>query len=306
MSEGLRQHVGVNCHLPSAAQLDRVAAAGFGFIRIDVNMDQIRPEPDVWSWAIVDRVVHDATARGLQIYASLAHLPAWCLKGERYPENPEPWVEFVGEVARKYRAQIRYLGIDNEPNAYLTPGQYVHYLLRPAAEAIRQIDAGIRICGPELMTEQTDHGTWAKWLADFAGFLGNCPLDVITVHSYQKNGREVWRQVVGPQTWLMWLKGQTPVREVLRGCGLGEKPLWLCETGWSTDDVSEDAQASYYDQLLESFPGVEQLQKCFVYQHADEKARDGNPPVQWGIMHEDLTPKPAYHTVQRYLAPRVV
>ena len=35
--------------------------------------------------------------------------------------------------------------------------------------------------------------------------------------------------------------------------GAAGKPLWLTETGWNTADVSEDQQASYIDQVLESF-----------------------------------------------------
>jgi hypothetical protein len=302
-----RRRVGLNTHLPSAAQLDRVAAAGCQWIRIDVNMDQICPEPHVWVWDVVDRVVKDATARQCQIYATLAHQPAWVTRGSGPPEAAfDPWIVFVQAVAERYHGRIRYYGIDNEPNAYLTPGQYVTSMLTPAAQVLRGVDPDLKICGPELMTEKTDQGSWEKWLEDFAGLVDKTLLDIVTVHSYQKNGREVWRRVVGPQTWLMWLKGQQPISEVLRSCGLGWKPVWLTETGWPTDDVSEAEQASYYDQLLESLPNPVAVEKVFGYQAVDEAARDGNPPVRGGIMHEDLTPKPAYHVVQRYLQPGAV
>lgn len=295
--------IGVNGHHPTTAQLDRVVAAGFTHIRIDVNMDQIRPEPAVVVWDPMDRIVADAVARGLQIYATLAHVPAWA----RQVEGSEgiSWQAWVMEVATRYRGRIRHYGIENEPNAFMTPGGYVSHRCQPAADVLRQVDPTIQICGPELMTEDTDQGTWVKWLKDFAGLLRETPMDIVTVHSYQDNGREVWRHVVGPQTWPMWFTRQPHVREVLRNCGLGEKRLWVTEVGWNTDAVSEAQQASYCDQLLESLPNAGLVEKVFLYQAFDEAALDGKPPVRWGIAHEDLSPKPAFHVVQRYLRPGV-
>jgi hypothetical protein len=36
----------------------------------------------------------------------------------------------------------------------------------------------------------------------------------------------------------------------------GTTPLWLTETGWNTNRVSEADQADSYTQLLESLPGA--------------------------------------------------
>lgn len=266
-----------------------------------------------YHWQETDALVDEAHRRNLSIFATLAYSPTWATGGPKNtpPKYLEDWQRYIRMTVDRYKSHITHWGMWNEPNlpAYFqgTAQDYVNLVLAPGAAAVKEVDPHAKICGPEISTE----GNWAGWLQDFAAALGHTPLDIITVHSYQDTGRDVLRHMVGPQTWLMWMKervgvkGQRPMREVLTQVGLGNKPLWLTEVGWKTDDVSEAEQASYYDQLLESLPEPELLEKVFLYQLNDEPARDGNPPVRWGIMHEDLTPKPAYHKVQKYLKPGV-
>src|ERR671930_426475 len=60
---------GINAHLPSSAQLDRVAAAGIAWIRVDFNWFMLEPARGVYDWTLTDAVVSDARARGLNVYA---------------------------------------------------------------------------------------------------------------------------------------------------------------------------------------------------------------------------------------------
>jgi hypothetical protein len=43
----------------------------------------------------------------------------------------------------------------------------------------------------------------------------------------------------------------------LRRTGTEGKELWLTETGWKTADISEEAQADSYAQVLEGIAGYE-------------------------------------------------
>jgi hypothetical protein len=72
---------GINAHLPSSAQLDRVAAAGIAWIRVDFNWFMMEPARGVYDWTTADAVVSDARARGLNVYATLADAPAWATGG---------------------------------------------------------------------------------------------------------------------------------------------------------------------------------------------------------------------------------
>jgi hypothetical protein len=114
----------------------------------------------------------------------------------------------------------------------------------------------------------------------------------VTIHSYQDSGHDVLQRVGGPvPPW-----DRPTVRDVMRATGTTGKPLWLTETGWSTANVSEDQQASYVDQVLEGFQSAG-IAKVFVYQLVDE------PYPEWhGILHQDLSPKPAYEAYQLRIA----
>jgi hypothetical protein len=72
---------GINTHLPSSALLDRVAAAGIAWIRVDFNWYDLQPARDRYDWTLADAVVHDARAGGLNVYATLSYTPAWATAG---------------------------------------------------------------------------------------------------------------------------------------------------------------------------------------------------------------------------------
>jgi hypothetical protein len=106
----------------------------------------------------------------------------------------------------------------------------------------------------------------------------------------------VLRRLGGPvEPW-----NRPTVRDVMRWTGTDGKALWLTETGWNTAEVSETAQADFYEQVLDGVEANDWLEKVFFYALADEP---GNPD-QWGILHSDLTPKPAYEAYQRYILSR--
>jgi hypothetical protein len=47
---------GINTHLPPPAHLDRVAAAGIAWVRVDFNRDMIQPAAGQYGWALTDHL----------------------------------------------------------------------------------------------------------------------------------------------------------------------------------------------------------------------------------------------------------
>jgi hypothetical protein len=178
----------------------------------------------------------------------------------------------------------------NEPNfkAFWSGSltQYLQMILEVGARAVRDVQGGL-VLDPELGME----GDWWVW---FYQILAQKPddLDIVTIHSYQDSGHDVLGRVSGPvPPW-----ERPTVRDVMRWTGTEDKALWLTETGWNTADVSEDQQASYVDHVLEGFRSAG-IAKVFVYQLVDE------PYPEWhGILHQDLSPKPAYEAYRHRIA----
>ena len=277
---------GINTHLPSSAQLDRVAAAGIAWIRVDFNWYMMQPARERYDWALTDAVVHDARARGLNVYATLAYTPGWANGGQGLnapPLNPDDWYNFVYETVSRYRAHVQHWGMWNEPNftAFWSGSveQYLQIILEVGARAVRDAQGGL-VLGPELGTQ----GDWRVW---FYRILAEKPrdLDIVTIHSYEETGTHVLAELLTP-------------RGIMGLTGTDAKELWLTETGWGTHEVSEAAQAAAYAQVLEGLEQEGGPDKVFFYQLADEP----DSPDEWGILRVDLSPKPAYETYQRHIA----
>jgi hypothetical protein len=290
---------GINAHLPSGVLLDRVAAAGIAWIRVDFNWFLMQPEPGVYDWTLTDAVVHEARARGLYLYPTLAYTPAWAAGGggRNVPPNPTDWYGFVATVVWRYRDHIQHWGMWNEPNQKGfwsgSVAQYINNVLELGAQAVRAYAPQGLVCGPDLAMERD----WASWLRTILS-RGGPRLDMVTQHSYQENGREVLRRMGG--TGWRWPWQDPTVREIMAQTGTADKPLWLTETGWNTADVSEDQQASSIDQVLEGFRAYG-IAKVFIYQLVD----DVHPEWQ-GVLRQDFTPKPAYLVYQQRTAAAMV
>ena len=286
---------GINTHVPSTAALNRVSEAGIGWIRVDFNWLQIEPTRDGYQWATTDRVVSDARARGLEIYATLAYTPGWANGGQggNVPAtNPAEWADFVQDTVSRYKGSIHAWGLWNEPNLeqFFTGDvdAYIDDVLRPGALAAKAADPSCAIVGPELASI----GSWQRWMYVILDEAGDS-IDVISHHAYEDTGSEVIRTMGG---WVpFWERPQ--VVGILEATGQDQKPLWLTETGWHTDEVSEDAQARYLEQVLTGMQENSWLDKVFFYELVD----DPNITEKWGILSSDLNPKPSFYTYQGFI-----
>jgi hypothetical protein len=298
----MKERLGINAHLPSGATLNLVPAAGIGSIRADFNWPMIQPERHRWEWTDTDHVVHEARTRGIEVFATLAYTPDWANGGQGRqvaPSEVSDWVAFVREVALRYRHNVWHWGLWNEPNlSGFWSGsveQYVDQIVMPGAAVLHEIGPENRVCGPDLSTE----GDWPTW---FRRMLERSKgtVDIITVHSYQDNGREVWRALArAPEWWEPWKKPS--VRQVIEAAGCSHLPVWLTECGWNTAKVSEAHQADSYDQLLEGLPAHGWVHRVFGYQLQDE-----TNDLLWGIYRQDSTAKPAVEVFRRYGALPIV
>jgi len=129
----------------------------------------------------------------------------------------------------------------------------------------------------------------------FGAFAGT--LDAVNLHSYPPSG-------------------SPPDSNVQRELGIARgvaaaKPVIATETGYRTGGpplpgnlpVSEALEAVYLPELyLEYFRSG--FQRTFVYELVDEKPDPAglDPEQHFGLLHNDLTPKPAYRAVQNLIA----
>ncbi len=298
---------GICAHLPDDVILDRIAEAGIAWIRIDVRWSLVQPEPDVWDWTAIDRVVDGARARGLEIYATLSDTPAWATDddpGNGPPRDPADWARFCYRAVARYRGRIRAWGLWNEPNLdrFWTGSRtgYIETIVLPGADAIHAADPFALACAPD--TAHLHSARWDRWLHDVA-VAGRYRLDVVTHHVYPSNGshRTVSSALDRPPAnpW-----DDPSVRQVLQDAGWFGRPFWLTETGMASDLWGETDQAGLYSNLLEDWfrPGTDLnwIGRIFFYEAAD----DPGASHAWGIMGPppEYEPKPAYSAYADFIA----
>jgi polysaccharide biosynthesis protein PslG len=308
---------GINIHAPQGeelnALLDRVQAAGIGWVRIDFIWAWVEPARDTYDWRVYDAIVAAARARGIEVFATLAYTPAWATSGPAVtgvPNDPGQWAEVCSAAAQQFRGKIRYWGVWNEPNlAKFWSGsrqQYLDILLKPCADAIHAANPAAQVGGPDLAHLTSGDSDWYDWLNDVLVAAGD-RLDFITHHVYDSDGhRDVGDRLDGSTVFgnrpSLWDVVNPSVEEVLRNAGAWGKPFWLTETGWDSANSGETQQASWYGGLLNDWltgaPERSWLNKVFFYELAD-----GPPPAPgWGILRADRSARPAYDTYRAFIA----
>jgi hypothetical protein len=309
---------GVNIHAPQgaelAADLDRVKAAGIGWVRIDFIWAVVEPSRGAYSWRDYDAIAAAARARGLQIYATLAYTPAWATDGPELtgvPRDPDDWRRICQRAAHRYRGKITYWGLWNEPNLSQfwagSRDQYIDVILKTGAAAIHAGNPAAKVGGPDLAHLVSGNADWYDWLRASLLEAGG-QLDFITHHIYDSGGnRNVTAKLAASTIFggvpALWGIVPPSVREVLESTGWTDKPFWLTETGWESGQVGEPRQAAYYSGLLGDWftgrPGQTWVDKIFFYELKDS-ADPGSST--WGILRPDGSPKPAYTAYQGFIA----
>jgi hypothetical protein len=307
---------GINLHAPGPAQrgplLDRVAAAGIGWVRIDLVWAQVEVEPDRFDWTLYDGLIAAARARGLEVLAILAYTPAWATDGPPLagvPRDPADWADFCRRVAHRYRDSLRHFEVWNEPNLdHFFAGsreQYLETILLPAADAIRAANPAARVGGPALAHLVSGDSDWYRWLDEILERAGD-RLDFVSHHVYDDDHRGVTRKLEASTLFgdrpAFWGVVNPSLREVLEEAGWSG-PVWLTETGWASDRVGQGSQADAYAGLLGAWlagdPGRDWIAKLFFYELVDDPRAE---IPDWGILDPGLREKPAYAVYRDFIA----
>ena len=172
-------------------------------------------------------------------------------------DGTSPWMQYVDEVTRRYRRQVRFWEVWNEPDVPAfggkrTPEQYVE-MVRQAAVIIRRNDAGVVIAGSSAEPLK-------PWMTDcLKAGLANYA-DVLSVHyGYTGDPRR--------DKQLAYINR---IRE-LRAAS-GGRPIWNTETSilrqWADGVDEKDFYYQPEDRALDRVLRVNQeagVQVMFYY-----------------------------------------
>jgi len=334
--------LGVNTFLQAEADpakvermLDLIAAAGFTYIRQPFFWYEIEPEPGVFwdakwgvsTWEKYDRIVQLAHARGLEIIARLDKPPRWAREGQPYldecPDGPptryEDYARFVAAVVARYRGQIKYIQIWNEPNLRnewgcqpIDPAAFTR-LLALAYRAAKEADPDVLVLMPGLApTDQTGPENLSDLLFLEGMYrAGAAPyFDIASAMVYGYGYPPGDRRIEFARNNFSRV---VQTREIMVRYGDAHKPLWVSEYNWVAfpsdwrgqpsvwgKPVSLEEQARYlyegYLRAQREWPWMGVL--CVWYFRwwlpPDDPENWADPTRGFAIVEWDFTPRPAY------------
>jgi polysaccharide biosynthesis protein PslG len=298
-----------------AAFLDKMAAAGVHWVRIDLGWrtfeERSKGTVEQWYVDLTDRVVDMARARGINVLATLWSTPAWANGGKSSnvaPTDVNEYARFAGWAASHYRGRIAAWEIWNEPNAdgFWAGADPVRYaaLVRAAYPAFKAGDPNALVVAGSVSLNDT---TWLARMYD-AGVTGS--FDVLSTHPYPGPADAPPEVVDDGHTWQLDHIGAVHSLMVARGDGA--KPVWATEYGWSSHantgseptwkkGVTEAQQADYLVRSLSWFASRHPY-VTNVFWYNDRNKATGDPQEDnYGLLYRNLTPKPAYTAVKALL-----
>jgi len=227
---------GMNTRVLTPMMADKMAELGAGVVRLAFGWDVIEPNcKGCYSWERTDRWRDEALRTRRTIFASLAYVPGWANGGRHYsypPMNYQDWYDFVFATVARYRDDIVFWGVWNEPNldVYLKGDVRVYRTLAVMAHAaIRAANPRAVVLGPDVSWHGVRDGWFAAAMNDFGDLF-----DIVTVHWYAD----------GPDLAFF-------MDRLVRPDSLG-RPVWLSESGMRpcSSVFGETGQALFYDRVL--------------------------------------------------------
>jgi hypothetical protein len=238
----------VATHSPTQTEFNRVAAAGAGTFRTQLDWTFVEPRPGARNLYPTDLLFAAAARSGVTILPDLLGVPRWLSRNRSRPPiftatQRSEWRSLLTDYARRYgsngtfwaqypelpRHPVTTWEIWNEPNlgdsigGRASPRQYVR-LLRISSEALKAGDPAAQVLTGGVFPYHTLRNTVK--LTKYLNALYRVPgaadsFDALGIHPY----------AVQPRGVLHWV---AVARKIMRQHGDGATPIYVSAFGWFT------------------------------------------------------------------------
>jgi len=306
----LPEGVGVNIHFVTGHErdLDRIAQAGFKFVRMDFGWAGIETSKNIYNWSEYDQLVANLEKRGLSALFILDYSNPLFestvastnpitrqreqnLASPQHPESVAAFARWAAAAAGHYQGRPVIWEIWNEPNIqFWSPKPDVQQytaLALATCKAMRAAQPSATIIGPA-----TSEFPW-EFLETFmkSGVLEY--LDAVSVHPYRPPGKP-------PETAATdYARLRKLIDRYTAEPKKGRLPIVSGEWGYSTctKGVSLERQAAFAarQQLFNLLQGVP-LSIWYDWKNDGDDSKENEH--NFGTVLPDLSPKPAYTAIQ--------
>ncbi|HXI17893.1 MAG TPA: hypothetical protein VNM48_16145, partial [Chloroflexota bacterium] len=311
-----------------------IKEGGFGWIRQQFSWTAVEPSAKgksidtsrgVSNWERYDEIMRAAQEEGIQVLARIDLPPEWARPPGSYKTHPpldtRDYGDFVQSFLERYRGQVRYIQLWNEPNLNeewgrrpVDPAGYVE-LLKAGADGARRADPGVRIVTAALAQTLEPDDPSASGLDDLL-YLDRLYMhgakphfDVLAVNAYglwtgPDDRRTAPAHANFPRVLL--------TRDVMLRHQDGGKAVWIAEFGWNAlppgwqgepspwGSVEPVRQASYilgsYERAQTEWPWMGPM-ALWLFRKPGADARDPTP--FFALVDDAWQPRPAYEALKR-------
>lgn len=301
-----------------AGRIDRIAASGVRFTRVDVFWVEIAanrpaaprdPSDPTYSWSRYDAIIDGLSARGIEPIVVFSRTPGWANddKGPEWSPDGEAYSAFVRAFATRYsggaHARVRLFEPWNEPNNPLTfmpqwagagakfvpasPARYAD-LLRRAGTEVKAVTPRSMVIGLSLAHIETSAPPiGGVSVTDFIQALtaDPPPMDAAGIHLAPGGAPNAPSEAIPSFATLPRLVQD--IDRVAPGV-----PVMVTQFGYSTPPggLSEADQAIYLTQALERLAAVPRIRLGVWFSLQDTPERpsgllrlDGSEKPSWGV-----------------------
>ncbi|MBW7866387.1 MAG: beta-galactosidase [Candidatus Hydrogenedentes bacterium] len=272
--------MGVYLYRYPVSMMDEIAGlardAGVKWSREEFSWAGIETAPGVYDFSFYDAVVDTALKNGISVYGLLSY---WGRFTEPYTEKGiDDFCLWARATVRHFKDRVKFWEVYNEPNIFFWSGPKELYpvLLERCHRAIKEEDPEARVLG--VSTAGIDRGFIRQVLK------AGAPFDILTIHPY--------RDQLVEEAFMRELKAAADL--------VGGRPVWITEMGWSTyrnGGRDERDQAQLLARCYLSAVASGAMQNMGWYDFRDDGADPFYFEHNFGVLHHDRTPKPAYRAL---------
>ena len=222
-------------------ELAMMEAAGIRWARSDFSWSAFEPQDDQWRFEAFDTVQEAARKHNVNILPILCYNVDWAFPAH---EHLDEWCEYVRTVVTRYKEDLRYWEVWNEPNIAFwkpkpDPAQYTD-LLTATYETIKEVDPELQVVYGGTAGVPLDYLRATFELGAYDAF------DVLAVHPYQ------YPQTPEPSKLVQELRETWALMEEFGD----RKPVWITEFGWPTHITPVSHDPSFLPQMVRYSAGL--------------------------------------------------
>ncbi|GJM64162.1 hypothetical protein [Persicobacter diffluens] len=270
---------------------DAMAQIGVQYNRKFIYWEKVQPDSLTWDFSSVDEPLKIMQDKGIHRELLMSGTAHWAMKPgyenikiKKYaPPRLEPWRKYVATVAERYKNDIQYYEIWNEPDFGFFQGNTEDYVntLKVAYEEIKKVDSNLTVLTGGF-AHVLPRPKFVKFRGDLhkdAIRLGQDYFDVHAVHIHGDYDR-----------FKPYVDGKlADIRKPLKK----QQPLWFNETGVTAHQVGEVEQARNVYKKINLIMARNALGVCWFSPQNNIRHSDG-AERNYGLISENNSPKSAY------------